>query len=293
MELSLNIRGISKKFGLDNVAKSAKVAGFTACDYFIPLDEIDSPLHKEDYLTTVADIRRTIESAGLSCRQTHAPFRFPAKQWTEEGHFDLFIKTLEISAALGAKICVVHPLHHMEYLGHEEELFNMNMAYYRKLIPYCKEYGVKVGIENMWQKHRIRKTISFDTCSTINEFIRYVDTLDSEYMVACLDVGHVLLPDNPNTPADFIRALGHDRLKALHIHDNDYTNDTHLIPYQGKLDWNSITTALGEINYDGDFTYEVGELTYSIPLELLDDAITYMGAVGKHLVKKVEESRNI
>ena len=291
MELSINIRNSANIFGLDRSAQMAHHAGFTASDYFIALDEGGSPLHDSNYREIASDIGRRLKDAGIPCRQTHAPFRFPAKKWDEEGHFDVFIKALEISAILGAKTCVVHPLHHMEYLGHEEELFKLNMDYYRRLIPYCKEYGVKVGIENMWQRHKIRKTITFDVCSTIDEYIRYIDTLDSEYMVACLDVGHVVLPDNKDTPADFIRALGHDRLKALHIHDNDYTADQHLLPYHGKLNWDDITKALGEIDYDGDFTYEVLERELTLPDELADATIDYLGAIGKHLVKKVEESR--
>lgn len=291
MELSLNTRELFKKFGIDNTAQMAKAAGFTALDCFITLDEKDSPFLSANYKNAVADIRRTVENEGMKFNQTHAPFRFPAKQWDEDGHFDVFVKTLEISALLGAKICVVHPLHHMEYKGHEEEIFKLNMDYYGKLIPYCKEYGIKVGVENMWQRHRIRKNITFDTCSTIDEFVRYIDTLDSEYMVACLDVGHVVLPDNPHSPADFIRALGHDRLKALHIHDNDYTNDTHLLPYQGILDWDSITAALGEINYSGDFTYEVAMTHFSVPDELVENAFNYAGTIGKYLTKRVEENR--
>ena len=44
----------------------------------------------------------------------------------------------------------MHPLHHFVYLGHEEEIFNLNMDFHRSLIPYCKEYGNMVGVENMW-----------------------------------------------------------------------------------------------------------------------------------------------
>ena len=291
MDLSVNSAKLFADLGVSAAAKAAKTAGFSAFDYFISLDEKDSPLHGEDYRSVVSEIRRAAENEGMRFNQTHAPFRFPVKQWDEPGTFGLFVRSLEITALLGAKICVVHPLHHMEYRGHEEEIFSLNMDYYRKLIPCCREYGVRIGVENMWQKHRIRKTISFDTCSTIPEFIRYLDTLDSESVVACLDVGHVVLPDGPDSPADFIRALGHDRLKALHIHDNDYTRDAHLLPYQGKLDWESIAAALGEIDYTGDFTYEIGDVLFSVPRELIGDALRYAGAVGRYLVGKVEENR--
>ena len=291
MDLSVNSGMLFADLGVSAAAKAAKTAGFSAFDYFISLDEKDSPLHGEDYRSVVSEIRRAAENEGMRFNQTHAPFRFPVKQWDEPETFGLFVRSLEITALLGAKICVVHPLHHMEYRGHEEEIFSLNMDYYRKLIPCCREYGVRIGVENMWQKHRIRKTISFDTCSTIPEFIRYLDTLDSESVVACLDVGHVVLPDGPDSPANFIRALGHDRLKALHIHDNDYTRDAHLLPYQGKLDWESIAAALGEIDYTGDFTYEIGDVPFSVPRELIGDALRYAGAVGRYLVGKVEENR--
>ncbi len=98
MELSINVKGLSKKFGLDNITKMLKAAGFSACDCFITLDEADSPLHNENYRDVAASMRSTIEAAGLICNQTHAPFSFPAKKWDEDGHFDVFIKSLEIAA---------------------------------------------------------------------------------------------------------------------------------------------------------------------------------------------------
>lgn len=86
---------------------------------------------------------------------------------------------------------VVHPLHHMPYKGHEEEIFQLNMDYYRKLIPFAQKYGVKIGVENMWQRDPLRKCITADTCSDVNEFIRYIDTLDSEQITGCLDLGRL------------------------------------------------------------------------------------------------------
>ncbi|MBQ7010987.1 MAG: sugar phosphate isomerase/epimerase [Clostridia bacterium] len=291
MELSINFLGFVKRLGIENAAKLAKAAGFTACDMFISLDEAASPLLRDDYRDVAAELRKGMEAEGLKCNQTHAPFRYSTKRWEAPEHFDEFVKTLEISAILGAKVCVVHPLHYMEYLGHEEEVFALNMDYYRRLIPYAKEYGVKIGVENMWRRHPIRRNISFDTCSTAEEFVRYVDTLDSEYAVACLDLGHIVLPDGPHSPAEFIRILGHDRLQSLHVHDNDYTNDQHLLPYQGKLDWASITKALGEIDYTGDFTFEIGEQVIAVPNELLGDVLNYAGIIGKHLIAKIDENR--
>ncbi len=298
MELSNNISFLADKYGNRRAAEMCKIAGFTACDYSLgSLEKDDTPLSSDNYREVATDIRKEIEAGGLKITQTHAPFHFSGKQWDtpeifEEYVFPKFIRTLEITALLGAPIAVVHPLHHWEYRGHEDEIFEKNMVYYRRLIPYCKEFGVKVGVENMWQKDRKRNMNSFDTCGTIPEFLRYIDTLDSEYMVACLDVGHVGLPEQLDEAQDFVRALGHDRLHSLHIHDNDYRGDQHQLPYLGKLNWAEITKALGEIDYDGDFTYEVNAaIPCNVPEHFIQTAVNYMGAVGLDLVRQVEENR--
>ena len=299
MRLSANIGSLERKLGISLAAKSVKEAGFDACDYSLisNLEEEDSPYRAEGYREFAANTRKAIEAEGIKVNQTHAPFRFPFKMWDDPGIFNgtvfpLMVRALEISSILGADVCVIHPLHHLVYRGNEEKLFEMNMEYYGRLLPYAKEFGVKIGVENMWQKHRLRKNIVIDTCATADEFVRYIDALNSEYAVACLDVGHVLLPDIPGTVGDFIRALGHDRLKALHVHDNDFTNDLHQLPYLGKQDWDDITKALGEIDYTGDLTYEVSDALFvNAPENLVPAAINFWGAVGKDLVRRVDEHR--
>ena len=298
MELSINITNLTGRYELDKCIDIYKTAGFTAMDYGLgELTKDDSVLSSDNYRVAVEEIRRLADSKGMPVTQTHAPFKFTAAQWDtpeifESVVFPRIVRSLEISAMLGAKICVVHPIHPIVYRGNEEALFERNMEYYRRLIPYCKEYGVRVGVENMFQNDPLRKCIVHDTCSRKEEFIRYIDTLDSEYMVACLDVGHVALPIGDDSASDIIRALGHDRLWSLHIHDNDYRSDQHLLPYMGKLDWTDIAKALGEINYQGDFTYETkANLIDHCDEGFVQIGANFMGAVGKHIIEIIEENR--
>lgn len=299
MELSINIENLLWRYDLERAAEIYQKAGFTAVDYglFKMAKDDNDPMNRADYRTTAEEIRRTVEAVGLKVNQTHAPFQF--KNWNDQNHFQTVIyprlvRSLEISAMLGAKICVVHPLHYDEYHGHEEEWFERNMSFYRSLIPYCRAYGIKVAVENMWRNHPLRGNIVVDTCALKEEFVRYVDTLDSEYMVACLDLGHVGLCFQEDEAQDVIRTLGHDRLQALHVHDNNYRADQHYLPFQGKMNWAEITRALGEINYTGDFTYEVNKYF----LESVDDtfvqtAANYMGDVGKYLMGEIERNRKV
>jgi sugar phosphate isomerase/epimerase len=196
---------------------------------------------------------------------------------------------LEVSALAGCGIAVVHPVHHEEYLGHEEERFAQNMKFYRALLPYAKEYGIKIALENMFQKETKRKVIGHDTCSRAEEFIRYLDTLDDEHFVACLDLGHCGVVGLE--AQDMIRALGHERLQALHVHDNDYTKDQHTLPGLGKMNWEEIMKALAEINYQGEFTYEADRFLFDMPTPMLPRAVSFMVEMGRYLIGRFEEYR--
>ena len=94
-------------------------------------------------------------------------------------------------------------------------------------------------------------------------------------------------------PDHAIRVLGNKRLGALHIHDNNYREDTHTIPYDRacKMDWNKITTALGEIDYKGDFTYEADNFLVRFDRSSIQAATTFMAQLGRTLIAKIEAAR--
>ena len=295
MKLTMNVSPDMSNCEYGDVMDILAKAGFDSVDFMLNDLIVENTKMFPDTVGYCENFKRETNARGLTIEQTHAPFQF--KNWDDTDHFENFIfprvvKSLEMSALLGAKISVVHPLHHRTYKGHEEEMFELNMNYYRRLIPYCKEYGIKVGIENMWQKDPLRKHIVFDTCNKPEELVRYVDTLDSEYMVACLDLGHVGLPLRDDEAQDFIRILGHDRLKALHVHDNDYQSDGHLLPYLGKMDWVEITQALADINYDGDLTYEIKkDLIFGNDAGFTPIAAKFMADVGRYLISEIERKK--
>ncbi len=298
MKLAMNGVDLANRFGWERAIDICKTAGFDSMDYSLQGMEKPNDIFNDEkeYVKKALEYRKIADEKGFPITQTHAPFAFSG--WNdptvcEEFIFPAIRRSIEISAIFGAKVAVVHPLHHFVYKGHEDEIYEKNMKFYRSLIPLCKEYHIKVGIENMFQRELLRGHISFDTCATIPDFIRYIDTLDSEYMVACLDIGHVGLPYGDDEAWDFIRALGHDRLQALHVHDNNYRMDQHTLPYLGKINWREVTKALGEIDYTGDFTYELtGEL---IPKAMNEDfvpvTVKYMADLGRHLCGMVEKYR--
>ena len=87
------------------------------------------------------------------------------------------------------------------------------------------------------------------------DLLELLDLLgDDERFGICLDTGHANLTQI-NQPAA-IRAMG-KRLRALHINDNRGVKDDHILPFTGTIRWSPLMKALGEIDYQGEFTYEI------------------------------------
>lgn len=281
----------AKLSGLDNTIRLLADVGFDAYDITLcgmyKNDEHWANL--DSYKEEASRLRALADKLGIACNQSHAPF--PSSVGDDEKDaviFNKIVRSMEVASILGAKIIVVHPKQHLPYADNREELFRMNVEFYKSLIPYCEKFGIKVATENMWQRNANSKAIVDSTCSRAKEFCEYIDAVDSEWLVGCLDLGHIALVggDIPN----FIRTMGKDRLRALHVHDVDFISDIHTLPYTEQIDFDAVAAALAEIGYEGDMTFEAMKFFKGFPSELIPDAARLMCAVGKHLAKKASKS---
>lgn len=277
----------SKLEGTDKAIKLLAEVGFDAYDITLcgMYKDDEHWANLDSYKEESLRLRAIADEAGIVCNQSHAPFPSGVGDAEKDAIiFKKIVRSMEVASILGAKIIVVHPIQHLEYADNREVLFEMNVEFYKSLIPYCEKFGIKIATENMWRSNRNNKSIIDSTCSRAKEFCDYIDAIDSEWMVGCLDIGHVALigGDIPN----FIKALGKDRLQALHVHDVDFVVDSHTLPYTEKVDFDEVADALAEIGYEGDITFEAMKFFKRFPAELLPDAARLMCAVGRHLAKK-------
>ena len=289
MRLSFNDSNVNSRFSRERGIEMFHEAGFDCIDSSYFDEQYYSPeTHSEKYQNYLKQLRAQAESLGMCYNQAHAPFPTSVENpfRTREISDDV-VRAMRNAATLGAKIIVVHPMQHLDYNepGNPEKLFEMNMAFYRSLEPYCREFGIKVALENMWQRP-VGKKILHSTCSRPEEFIRYLDTLNSEWFVACLDLGHACLVCED--PAEFIRKLGGKRLQALHVHDVDGIDDTHTLPFYGVINWPEVMKALKDIGYQGDFTYECAGFFARQPKELILPTMKHMAEVGRYLISLAE-----
>ncbi len=268
-------------------------AGFDAVDFSFEPKYCNSEIPDCEHETYFAELKRHAEACGIYFNQAHAPsLSNPEDKEKAEKSFNDIVRSIKNASRIGAKILVVHPLDHINYMddGAPEKLFELNMKFYRSLKPYCEEYDVRIGIENITNYRKINMLQHFRflpaVCSSPEELIQYIDTLNDDCFVACLDIGHSIVANQ--NPATFIKKLGAKRLKALHVHDSNGYADSHTMPYLGGLgDWNSITKALHDIGYEGDFNFEAGNFLRPLPKELYPYGAKLLAETGKYLVRQI------
>ena len=194
-----------------------------------------------------------------------------------------------MAGILGAKQIVVHPVNFCPDL---QEKKDRNLEMYRELCDTARAYGTRIAMENFlgWD---YEKNVGLPAgYSFAEELCGYYDEInDPQAFCILLDVGHAALVGE--APEDAIRILGRDRLQALHIQDNHAHKDVHSMPYDISctLNWNAITAALGEIDFQGDFTYEAGNFFKRFDEDGLHLPMKYMEQVGRYLMAKVDAHR--
>lgn len=288
MKISAETLYLRMRLGDEQAIRILKDAGFDCIDYSMDhMVSPDSPLNQLNYREYARNLRNLADEIGITFNQAHAPFEF---DWSKPGMVDdvaipTIIRCLEVASILGVENVVVHPLHYKNYIHNMEEVWQDNIRFYRQLIPYAHQYNVKIALENLFQFNRHGHVVH-DVCSDPGRYIRAMEQLNDPCIVACVDVGHAFLVGDE--PGDLIRALGHDRVKALHIHDNSGMIDTHTLPYLGSIDWDDVTKALAEIAYDGVFTFEAFLFYKNFDDAFLPEAAKFIAQMGRYLTKRIE-----
>lgn len=292
MRISCQTNRIDRRMGKMAAIKMIREAGFDAYDLSLYAMTGDDPeLAADTFHQTAQALRVYADKLGIVCNQAHAPFpSSTGDPQKDEWIFSKLVDAMEAASVVGAKCIVIHPVQHLCYAEYAAELFEMNVAFYQKLIPYAVKFGIKIAVENMWQNNNGTKTPTDSVCSRSWEFNKLIDAVDSPWLVGCFDVGHASLvrADIP----DFIHCVGNQRLQALHLHDTDFARDLHTLPFTQKIDYEAVAKALGEIDYLGDVTFEANGFLQNFPDELLLSALRLMADVGKYLTQRITAARN-
>jgi len=124
------------------------------------------------------------------------------------------------------------------------EAWERSQARIRELIPFAEQAGVKIAVEEVWNKFLLSPI----------EFARYIDEFESPAVGAYFDVGNIV---EYAYPQEWIRELGQ---RILKVHIKEYAKPKRFgYPLgEGEIDWPEVKQALVDVGYEGWITAEVG-----------------------------------
>lgn len=246
MRIGINEYPLSCKIGFKEACRFLHELGFETIDLnFYDRNE----LFDNDNWQGIADEIKTIcKENQLIISQMHANwFRSDDSEEVKEYKIKMNKRAIEVCGYLECPFLVMHAIKFTGYYSSDiikAEANNYNLALFKDYRIIAKQFHVQIALENMFgyvTNTTIPAETIFTTAQQINE---YIDILGPHF-VACLDSGHAYVAQQKIK--EMVIELG-DNLKVLHIHDAVATDDSHLVPYLGHIDWNEYIKAIASIN---------------------------------------------
>ena len=311
--ISTHLIGSLQRSETESIAEGfrrIKEAGFDSIDFnFEMFSEYDSltsidgrcfydkmTFELDDYF---AKYKSEAYLQGLTVLQSHAPFLDYLSYIKDEAAYEHFVKVtnkvIESCKVLGCAYIVVHPLCSALRDGKSSE-WELNKKYFSALLETARKSGCRICIENIFTRENgaIRPGFSSDV-DTCNSFIDEMNAAAGEDIFGlCFDFGHASLLHKDIE--EFI-VKADKRLKVVHLHDNDGTEDMHGIPYTYLKhwggspinDWNSLIKGLKKIQYEGGINFETGPALCSVPDPIADSLRRHVAEVGKYICKELDK----
>lgn len=312
MKISIQTGDIVDRIGLSKGYTAIKKAGFEAIDWNIDHAWKGSDLRNghyrgkcifeksldeviEYYAKELAIIRKN----GLEITQAHAPFPCYVKEYpdTLDYAIECYKRCIEYCQYAGVKNLVIHGYswNISDTINSAEDVYEINFKLYSSLIPTLLENDyVTVCLENLFFGYN---GVNYEGhCSDAKAGAELIDKLNAlagkNVFGLCFDTGHANLLRHDMRV--FIPIYG-KRIKALHIHDNNGSNDNHLAPLTGTINWNHFCSAMKEAGYDGDLSFETFAQTNIVmdyDTDLLKPWLNVIYKTGENFRSKILDENN-
>ena len=224
-------------------------AGFRYADYNFGYDfSTRSGVYAENHQQYFEEIQVFCEQIGIKLVQAHSPMGTPLTD--PDGSFLAdTIRCVQACGAWGIPNLVVHSGYTRGLT--KEQTFAENKKFFEAVLAEAEKYSVNILVEN-FNKMVFDDVYWIDNATDLLALIEYVD---HPLFHAVWDMGHGNLQPMPQH--EELILLG-EHVRALHVQDNMGDRDSHLQPYLGTLNPDSVMYGLEQIGYKGYFTFEVG-----------------------------------
>lgn len=280
-------------FGDKESIRMCKEAGFDGIDYSLFKMKPDNDilnLPDGERQACAYELRNYAEKIGISFPQAHADFELKYGEGKDHIHYHNLLRSLEFASWMGIKQIVVHTVKNGIPEDEDFDVLAYNRPFFSELIPIAEKLDLKIGMENLFRKKPNGNFNYVGVLGTAEEMNAYRDSFDTDVFVTCVDIGHAAIVGVD--PAEFIRGMSKDKLTMLHVQDTDFKSDKHWLPYMGKHDWDSITSALAEIGFDSNFNLEVLHFYDRFKdHDLMQSSLCHAAKVARFLADEVEAKK--
>jgi len=304
---TVDFRGYSDRPG--NLVRFFEGTGFRFLDLsFYDTIYADSPFLDDRWEGWVADAGEAAAALGFRFCQAHSP---SGNLHGAGEEFDVFLRatlrSVEACGRLHIPRIVVHAQDIGGFPSRENRRLNLrrNGEFIARLLPVMERTGVSVLIENSCDRHAPTRAQNVrNVPSTAGELLELIEHVGHPLVHACWDTGHANVQGVDQYQS--IVELG-PRLKGVHIADNYGDMDSHVAPFQGTTNLDSVMQGLLDAGYQGFFSFESGNILrnggvwpnyrreweyrgvkvarlMNVPLELRRQAVALLYQIGRHIL---------
>lgn len=178
------------------------------------------------------------KSLGLEVPFVHLGYKTINSIWDSESSegdklVQSYINDLEVCKKNGVDMVVMHLTSKLN-----APLYNLTgIKRFKEIIDHAQKLNMRIAFEN----------------TKIWGYLEFLFSyISNENIGICFDIGHCHCHFNDKFSWD----LFENKIFALHLHDNDISDDQHLLPFDGTINWQQMMKNLKKANYTGDIILE-------------------------------------
>lgn len=275
------------KMDIADTIRACGQAGYEVMDMnFHDACVFKTPFVGDGWRDWVLSLGQVAVEQGIVFSQSHSHFYDYTREGAGCDELECLVRRcIEASSLLGIPWTVIHAATDFSSPFPMKSSKRKAVDYFRFLAEYAASFGVGLAIENLWE---LNISPQRRYTSNVEELVDLVDTIDMPNVGICWDVEHSSIMHQ-----DIAQALGivAGRLKCTHISDYVSVTHDHVLPYDGLSDWDGIMDSLAQVEYDGDFTYEVHRSTMRLPVDAVPSLLCYSVELGQWMVDEIGRRR--
>ena len=228
----------------------------------------------------VKEYRKYIDALDFHIPQGHIFFMNKGDITSYDNTYavDNIKKNLDVFYELGVKAAVIHYSNYGTDVEPVEKWFDVRIDALNRLIKHIEGTDMVICLENLSRIHDHDAGHLIKMCKAVD---------NPKHIGICLDTGHLTLVRLDFR--SFIPALG-NRIKCLHLNDNDQSGDHHRVPYGGLADWERFYSEMRKVDYRGTVNFETHK-QYSLDTlydpDFIEPWLAYLAVCGRMMGQRM------